>query len=106
MTQPCGRGAALGSSVDRKTFTCYQTCYTTLPPSSPALRPSFDTRTQFGYRTTPEIMAFLKKTLELRESLSAAAHLIHGSSEGRFTITYCPGGLTREEVEGGEAEGG
>eukprot|EP00904_Undaria_pinnatifida_P003483 jgi/Undpi1/13135/HiC_scaffold_8.g02797.m1 len=55
---------------------------------------------QFGYRTTPEIMAFLKKTLELRESLSAAAHLIHGSSEGRFTITYCPGGLTREEVEG------
>ena len=51
-------------------------------------------------------MAFLKKTLELRESLSAAAHLIHGSSEGRFTITYCPGGLTREEVEGGEAEGG
>lgn len=51
-------------------------------------------------------MAFLKKTLELRESLSAAAHLIHGSSEGRFTITYCPGGLTREEVEGGQAEGG
>ena len=24
---------------------------------------------------------------------------MHGSSEGRFSITYCPGGLTREEKE-------
>jgi hypothetical protein len=32
--------------------------------------------------------------------LSAAAHLIHGSSEGRFTIRYCPGHLTRDEIEG------
>ncbi|CAM9236112.1 unnamed protein product [Ectocarpus sp. 12 AP-2014] len=55
---------------------------------------------RYGYRTTPEIMEFLKKALELQKSLSAAAHLIHGSSEGRFTITYCPGGLTREDVEG------
>jgi hypothetical protein len=31
--------------------------------------------------------------------LSAAAHLIHGSSEGRFTITYCPGSLTQQEIE-------
>lgn len=34
------------------------------------------------------------------KNLSAAAHLIHGSSEGRFKITYCPGHLTRDEVEG------
>ena len=26
--------------------------------------------------------------------------MIHGSSEGRFNITYCPGKLTREEIEG------
>ena len=32
--------------------------------------------------------------------LSAAAHLIHASSEGRFKITWCPGHLTREEIEG------
>ena len=32
---------------------------------------------------------------ELRANLSAAAHLIHGSSAGRFTITYAPGGLSR-----------
>ena len=37
---------------------------------------------------------------DLAGNLSAAAHLIHGSSEGRFKITYCPGHLTREEVEG------
>jgi len=27
------------------------------------------------------------------------AHLVHGSSEGRFKITYCPGHLSREEIE-------
>jgi hypothetical protein len=26
--------------------------------------------------------------------------LIHASSEGRFNITWCPGPLTREEIEG------
>jgi hypothetical protein len=31
--------------------------------------------------------------------LSAAAHLIHGSSEGRFSITYCPGQLSKDEIE-------
>jgi len=31
--------------------------------------------------------------------LGAAAHLIHGSSEGRFSITYCPGYLTKQEIE-------
>ncbi|MHC5184176.1 MAG: D-mannonate epimerase, partial [Planctomycetota bacterium] len=27
------------------------------------------------------------------------AHLIHGSPEGRFSVTYCPGHLTKEEIE-------
>jgi nickel-dependent lactate racemase len=36
----------------------------------------------------------------LAENLAAAAHLIHGSSEGRFTVTYCAGGLSQEEIEG------
>ncbi|NMB52649.1 MAG: D-mannonate epimerase, partial [Bacteroidales bacterium] len=26
-------------------------------------------------------------------------HLIHGSSEGRFSVTYCPGHLSREQIE-------
>ena len=37
--------------------------------------------------------------MTLRQNLSAAAHLIHGSTEGRFSVTYCPGHITREEIE-------
>ena len=55
---------------------------------------------KYGYRTTPEIMKFVQETDDLPGNLSAAAHLIHGSSEGRFRITYCPGELSREEIEG------
>ena len=54
---------------------------------------------KYGYLTTPEILALVKNNLELRENLSAAAHLIHGSHENRFKVTYCPGKLTREEIE-------
>jgi nickel-dependent lactate racemase len=53
---------------------------------------------RYGYRTTPEILRFVEENQELRDNLSAAAHLIHGTSEGRFRITYCPGRLGREEV--------
>ena len=55
---------------------------------------------KYGYRTTPEIMRAVDSQPELQNNLSAAAHLIHGSSEGRFTVTYCPGKLTRQEIEG------
>ena len=53
-----------------------------------------------GYFGTPATLAAVENDRELADNLSAAAHLIHGSSEGRFTITYCPGGLTREEICG------
>ena len=55
---------------------------------------------QYGYRGTPAMLAAVKANAELQNNLSAAAHLIHGSSEGRFNITYCPGQLTRQEIEG------
>jgi hypothetical protein len=55
---------------------------------------------KYGYRGTPATLAATRANAELRENLSAAAHLIHGSSEGRFSITYCPGQLTRAEMEG------
>ncbi len=54
---------------------------------------------RYGYLTTPEILDAVERNDDLKENLSAAAHLIHGSSEGRFAITYCPGALSREEVE-------
>ncbi|TDH66667.1 uncharacterized protein CCR75_005184 [Bremia lactucae] len=55
---------------------------------------------KYGYRTTPEVLAHLNANRDLMKNLSAVAHLIHGSSENRFRITYCPGYLTREEIEG------
>ena len=54
---------------------------------------------RYGYASTPAIRRAAAENADLAESLGAAAHLIHGSSEGRFTITYCPGHLCREEVE-------
>ena len=55
---------------------------------------------KYGYRTTPTIMAQLENNADLRDNLSAAAHLIHGSPEERFRVTYCPGGLSQAEIEG------
>jgi hypothetical protein len=54
---------------------------------------------KYGYRGTPATLAAVDSNPDLASDLSAAAHLIHGSSEGRFNITWCPGHLTREEVE-------
>jgi len=55
---------------------------------------------KYGYRTTPEILDFVEQNEDLRNNLSAAAHLIHGSSENRFKITYCPAHMSRAEIEG------
>ena len=55
---------------------------------------------KYGYVTTPEVLDLVQKNEDLKSNLSAAAHLIHGSSEKRFTITYCPGNLSQQEVEG------
>lgn len=54
---------------------------------------------KYGYRTTPEVLAAVEANAELRDNLSAAAHLIHGSSEKRFRVTYCPGSLSQAEIE-------
>jgi nickel-dependent lactate racemase len=55
---------------------------------------------KYGYRGTPATLKAVEENPELANDLSAAAHLIHGSSEGRFKITWCPGHLTKDEVEG------
>jgi nickel-dependent lactate racemase len=55
---------------------------------------------KYGYRGTPATLRAVESNPDLANDLSAAAHLIHGSSEGRFKITWCPAFLTREEVEG------
>lgn len=72
---------------------------------APGLREFGEDRTidalirKYGYKGTPETLKAVEKNSDLKENLSAAAHLIHGSSEGRFSITYCPGKLSREEIE-------
>ena len=51
----------------------------------------------FGYKKVGEL---IEENQDLQENLGVGAHLIHGSSEGRFTITYAPGHLTRDQVIG------
>ena len=55
---------------------------------------------KYGYRGTPATIRAVEQNQDLAEELGAAAHLIHASSEGRFPITWCPGKLSREEIEG------
>jgi hypothetical protein len=54
---------------------------------------------KYGYRGTKYTLNMVQKNKDLNNNLSAAAHLIHGSSENRFNITYCPGGLSCKEIE-------
>jgi nickel-dependent lactate racemase len=54
---------------------------------------------EYGYVGTPRVLQLVKRNKDLQQSLGTAAHLIHGSSEGRFTITYCPGKISKEEIE-------
>ena len=64
--------------------------------------PDIDTLIRkYGYKGTSHTLEATHANRELQDNLSAPAHLIHGSSEGRFRITYCPGpGMTRDEIEG------
>ena len=54
---------------------------------------------KYGYHGTEEILKEVRENKDLQDNLVAAAHLIHGSSEGRFRITYAPGHLTPEETK-------
>lgn len=54
---------------------------------------------KYGYVGTDKVLQCVKENDDIKNNLSAAAHLIHGSSENRFKITYSPGKLTQEEIE-------
>ena len=73
---------------------------------APALKEFGEDRTidglirKYGYKGTPHTLEATRENEDLQANLGASAHLIHGSSEGRFKITYCPGTeMTREEIE-------
>jgi len=55
---------------------------------------------KYGYIGRENILKLCKTEPELQNNLSAAAHLIHGSSDGRFRIIYAAGKLRKDEVEG------
>ncbi len=56
---------------------------------------------KYGYRGRLKILEEFDKpeNSDLRENMGAAAHLIHGSSDGRFTITYAVREITKDEIE-------
>lgn len=53
---------------------------------------------KYGYCGTPKVMQLLKTEPVLQDLTHGTAHLIHGSSEGRFRITYAPGHLSEKEM--------
>jgi nickel-dependent lactate racemase len=55
---------------------------------------------KYGYCGTPQVVAGYRTQPDMQDLAHATAHLIHGSSEGRFTITYAPGHLTAADIEG------
>ncbi len=57
---------------------------------------------KYGYRGRVKVLEDFRKpeNEDLRDNMGAAAHLIHGSSDGRFTITYAVRDITQEEIEG------
>ena len=56
---------------------------------------------KYGYRGRINTLEQFEKTenQDLRDNMGAAAHLIHGSSDNRFKITYAVKNISKEEVE-------
>jgi len=55
---------------------------------------------KYGYIGRKNIIALINSEEALQQNLSAAAHLIHGSSDGQFEITYAAPLLGKDAVEG------
>ena len=54
---------------------------------------------KYGYISQAEVVDLYQSREDMQDIPHGTAHLVHGSSEGRFTITYAPGGLTKSEIE-------
>lgn len=55
---------------------------------------------KYGYVGRERVLELFKTEQELKDNMGTAAHLIHGSSDGRFTITYAVKRITKKEIEG------
>jgi len=54
---------------------------------------------KYGYRPRAEVLALWPESPDMQDIPHATAHLIHGSPEGRFTVRYAPGRLSRADIE-------
>ena len=55
---------------------------------------------KYGYHGRTVLLQAVQENEDLQQNLGAAAHMMHGSSDGRFDIIYCPGaGVSQEEIE-------
>lgn len=54
---------------------------------------------KYGYLTSAEVLALYPDSDDMQDIPHGTAHLVHGSPEGRFTITYAPAHLSKEEIE-------
>jgi len=55
---------------------------------------------KYGYVGRENVLKLVEENDDLKGNLSVAAHLIHGSSDGRFSITYCTKEVGKEEING------
>lgn len=54
---------------------------------------------KYGYKGRLHTLELLKDCDDLKENMGVAAHLIHGSSDGRFSITYAVKNISQKEIE-------
>ncbi|MDR0848973.1 MAG: lactate racemase domain-containing protein [Propionibacteriaceae bacterium] len=54
---------------------------------------------KYGYISKEEVLELYGVSPDMQDIPHGTAHLVHGSPEGRFTVTYAPGGLSQPEIE-------
>lgn len=54
---------------------------------------------KYGYVPSPRVLELYRQNADMQDLAHGTAHLMHGTSEGRFQITYAPGHLTQADIE-------
>lgn len=54
---------------------------------------------KYGYKGRIHTLELLNGNADLQANMGVAAHLIHGSSDGRFSITYAVKNISQDEIE-------
>jgi nickel-dependent lactate racemase len=54
---------------------------------------------KYGYVGTDRVMKLWRENPDLQDFANGTAHLMNGSSEGRFTIRYAPGAISQPDME-------